>query len=46
MDFNDTYAEEADEDSDTDDDDAFIDIDYRHDDLAAIELMMIVDRDD
>jgi hypothetical protein len=45
-DFNNTGPEEADEDTDIDDDDALIDIDYGHDDIEDIDLIMIVDRDD
>jgi hypothetical protein len=44
-DFDDTYTEDADEESDTGDDDAFIDIDYRQGDLEEIDLMMIIDKD-
>jgi hypothetical protein len=45
-DFDDTHTEDASEDSDTDDDDTFINVDDGHDDLEKIDLMMIVDRDD
>jgi hypothetical protein len=44
-DFDDSFTEGANEDINADDDAAFIDICYRHDDLEEIDLVMIVDRD-
>jgi hypothetical protein len=41
-DFDETYADEnADEDVSSDDDDAFFEIEYRHDDREDIDLRMI-----
>jgi hypothetical protein len=43
-DFDDTYTEDADEESDTTDDDPFIGIDAGNSNLAAIDLMTIIDK--
>jgi hypothetical protein len=43
-DFDDTYTEDADKDSGTDNDDAFIDVNFGQGDLKETDLLMIVDR--
>jgi hypothetical protein len=46
LDFRSTSSVDMDEGSDADDDDAFTDIGYRHNDLMEIDLMMIGHGDD